>query len=226
MVVAMSTSAAKIVAVPLGAGQEIGRSCVVVRMGGHSVMFDCGIHTAFTDERCFPRFDMLLPGGAAAAVAAAGGGGSGGGSSGGSASAAADAAPSAYAHVVDALVITHYHLDHVGALPHFVSVLGYRGPIFMTSATRGIAQTMLLDYVYVMRDRKQARPRPDLGQTSARPRPDLGQTSARPQPKARPDLGLPRRCLLQVEFIYTKEDLLYTLSRVTVIVLLPHHPRD
>jgi len=173
----MSTSAAKIVAVPLGAGQEIGRSCVVVRMGGHSVMFDCGIHTAFTDERCFPRFDMLLPGGAAAAVAAAGGGGSGGGSSGGSASAAADAAPSAYAHVVDALVITHYHLDHVGALPHFVSVLGYRGPIFMTSATRGIAQTMLLDYVYVMRDRKQ------------------------------------------VEFIYTKEDLLYALSRVTVISL-------
>ena len=69
-----TTSAAKIVAVPLGAGQEIGRSCVVVRMGGHSVMFDCGIHTAFTDERCFPRFDMLLPGGAAAAVAAAGGG--------------------------------------------------------------------------------------------------------------------------------------------------------
>ena len=120
--------------------------------------------------------------------------------------------------MVDALVITHYHLDHVGALPHFVSVLGYRGPIFMTSATRGIAQTMLLDYVYVMRDRKQARPRPDLGQTSARPRPA--------PPKARPDLGLPRRCLLQVEFIYTKEDLLYALSRVTVIVLLPHHPRD
>ena len=56
--------------------------------------------------------------------------------------------------------------------------------------------------------------------------PDLGQTSARPQPKARPDLGLPRRCLLQVEFIYTKEDLLYALSRVTVIPLLPHHPRD
>ena len=31
---------------PLGAGQEVGRSCWVLRYQGKGVMFDCGIHPA------------------------------------------------------------------------------------------------------------------------------------------------------------------------------------
>jgi len=28
----------------LGAGQDVGRSCVIVELGGRRLMFDCGIH--------------------------------------------------------------------------------------------------------------------------------------------------------------------------------------
>jgi predicted metal-dependent RNase len=30
--------------IPLGAGQDVGRSCVIVEVGGRRVMFDCGLH--------------------------------------------------------------------------------------------------------------------------------------------------------------------------------------
>ena len=33
---------------------------------------------------------------------------------------------------IDALVVTHFHLDHCGALPHYVEQVGYAGPILMT----------------------------------------------------------------------------------------------
>lgn len=34
----------KITILPLGAGQDVGRSCILVSMGGYTVMFDCGMH--------------------------------------------------------------------------------------------------------------------------------------------------------------------------------------
>jgi integrator complex subunit 11 len=30
--------------IPLGAGQDVGRSCIIIEVGGHVVMLDCGIH--------------------------------------------------------------------------------------------------------------------------------------------------------------------------------------
>jgi Cft2 family RNA processing exonuclease len=36
---------------PIGAGQDVGRSCVVVTMGGRTIMFDCGMHVGYRDER-------------------------------------------------------------------------------------------------------------------------------------------------------------------------------
>jgi predicted metal-dependent RNase len=33
---------------PLGAGQEVGRSCFLLRYQGKGVMFDCGIHPAYS----------------------------------------------------------------------------------------------------------------------------------------------------------------------------------
>jgi predicted metal-dependent RNase len=35
---------------PLGAGQEVGRSCFVLRYQGKGVMFDCGIHPAYSGK--------------------------------------------------------------------------------------------------------------------------------------------------------------------------------
>lgn len=32
---------------PLGAGQDVGRSCVIVTLNGRTIMFDCGAHMGF-----------------------------------------------------------------------------------------------------------------------------------------------------------------------------------
>lgn len=33
--------------------------------------------------------------------------------------------------VIDWVIISHFHLDHCGALPYFTEILGYNGPIYM-----------------------------------------------------------------------------------------------
>ncbi|KJH44441.1 hypothetical protein DICVIV_09540 [Dictyocaulus viviparus] len=47
---------ANIQIVPLGAGQDVGRSCILVTIGGKNVMLDCGMHMGYQDERRFPDF--------------------------------------------------------------------------------------------------------------------------------------------------------------------------
>ena len=42
------------------------------------------------------------------------------------------------------VVITHAHLDHCGRLP-LLAKFGFRGPIFMTEATRSLAELVLHD---------------------------------------------------------------------------------
>nr|DAD32232.1 TPA_asm: hypothetical protein HUJ06_011083 [Nelumbo nucifera] len=43
----------------LGAGQEVGKSCVVVSIGGKSIMCDCGMHIGYLDERRYPDFSLI-----------------------------------------------------------------------------------------------------------------------------------------------------------------------
>lgn len=43
----------------LGAGQDVGKSCVVVRINKYTLMFDCGIHMKYHDSRRFPDFSLL-----------------------------------------------------------------------------------------------------------------------------------------------------------------------
>lgn len=45
--------------IPLGSGQEVGRSCVVVSIKNKTIMFDCGIHMGFNDKRRFPDFSCI-----------------------------------------------------------------------------------------------------------------------------------------------------------------------
>ncbi|KAI8319624.1 Metallo-hydrolase/oxidoreductase [Martensiomyces pterosporus] len=46
---------------PLGAGQEVGRSCIVLRYKGKTVMLDCGLHPAYDGENSLPFIDEVDP---------------------------------------------------------------------------------------------------------------------------------------------------------------------
>jgi metallo-beta-lactamase family protein len=54
------------------------------------------------------------------------------------------AMPAIDAHALDAVVLSHAHLDHCGRLP-LLTQCGYAGPIFSTPATFSLAQIILRD---------------------------------------------------------------------------------
>lgn len=52
---------------------------------------------------------------------------------------------------LDAVVLSHAHLDHSGYLPALVRD-GFRGPIFCSKATRDLAEVMLLDSAHLLQE--------------------------------------------------------------------------
>lgn len=56
--------------------------------------------------------------------------------------------------VVDLVVVSHFHLDHCGALPHFTEACGYDGPVVMTAPTRAICPILLEDYRKITVERR------------------------------------------------------------------------
>lgn len=108
---------------PLGAGQDVGRSCILLTMGGKNVMLDCGMHMGFNDERRFPDFTYITPEGP-------------------------------LTDHLDCVIISHFHLDHCGALPYMTEMVGYAGPIYMTHPTKAICPILLEDFRKITVDRK------------------------------------------------------------------------
>lgn len=49
---------------------------------------------------------------------------------------------------VDLVLITHFHLDHCGALPFFTELYktGFNGPVVMSMPTKALLPYMLEDY--------------------------------------------------------------------------------
>jgi metallo-beta-lactamase family protein len=74
---------------------------------------------------------------------------------------------------IDAILLTHAHLDHCGYLPVVVRE-GYDGPVFVTSATAELARLILIDSGKVQRE--QARGRGERARREVR--------RARPSPAA------------------------------------------
>ncbi|KAK2966068.1 hypothetical protein RJ640_025564 [Escallonia rubra] len=51
----------QLIITPLGAGNEVGRSCVYMSYKGKIVLFDCGIHPAYSGMAALPYFDEIDP---------------------------------------------------------------------------------------------------------------------------------------------------------------------
>ncbi|KAK7310126.1 hypothetical protein RJT34_07420 [Clitoria ternatea] len=103
----------------LGAGQEVGKSCVVVTINNKRIMFDCGMHMGHLDRHRYPNFALISPN-------------------------------RDFNSTLSCIIITHFHLDHVGALAYFTEVCGYSGPVYMTYPTKALTPLMLEDYRRMM----------------------------------------------------------------------------
>ncbi|MEM5772326.1 MAG: beta-CASP ribonuclease aCPSF1 [Candidatus Aenigmatarchaeota archaeon] len=66
-------------------------------------------------------------------------------------------APELNIQSLDAIVIGHAHLDHVGALP-FLYERGYTGPVYMTAPTRDIMVMLCMDYIDIMQKEGKSAP--------------------------------------------------------------------
>lgn len=59
---------------------------------------------------------------------------------------------------IDAIVVTHAHIDHSGKIPFLVSK-GYSGPVYCTEATRQLCSIMLMDSAHIQEFEAQWRNR-------------------------------------------------------------------
>jgi len=48
---------------PIGAGREVGRSCIIMDYQGRHIMFDCGIHMnrSHKGKNALPYFEKIRP---------------------------------------------------------------------------------------------------------------------------------------------------------------------
>jgi metallo-beta-lactamase family protein len=96
-----------------GAAREVTGSCHILRIGGKTVLLDCGMFQGRRSETRAKNAELPLP------VAE-----------------------------IDAIVLSHAHIDHSGRLP-LLAAHGYRGPIYCTSATRDLCAIMLADSAHI-----------------------------------------------------------------------------
>ncbi|KAF8588696.1 Metallo-hydrolase/oxidoreductase [Ramaria rubella] len=98
----------------LGAGQEVGRSCCVLKYRGKIVVCDAGIHPAHSGMASLPFVDELDW------------------------------------STVDALLVTHFHLDHAASLTYIMEKTNFKdgkGKVYMTHPTKAVYKFIMQDFV-------------------------------------------------------------------------------
>jgi metallo-beta-lactamase family protein len=92
-----------------GAAREVTGSCHILRVGGRTVLLDCGLFQGRRSETNARNRALPVP-----------------------------------VDEIDAVVLSHAHIDHAGRLP-FLAAQGFRGRIYATPATRDLCAIMLAD---------------------------------------------------------------------------------
>lgn len=99
---------------PLGGGNEVGRSCLILRYKGKTIMLDCGVLPSFQGLESLPWLGEIDPA------------------------------------EVDIVFITHFHLDHAAALPHFTERLS--GAMVASDVVGPLFPFLQLHYSRLYRD--------------------------------------------------------------------------
>ncbi|HLD06384.1 MAG TPA: beta-CASP ribonuclease aCPSF1 [Candidatus Nanoarchaeia archaeon] len=102
----------------LGAGRQVGRSCLFLQTPESRILMDCGIDPARNvGDQSYPYLE----------------------------------APEFNIKELDAVILSHAHMDHCGMIPYLYK-FGYRGPVYCTEPTRDTAALLQLDFVKIMRN--------------------------------------------------------------------------
>ncbi len=96
-----------------GAAREVTGSCHILRVGGKTVLLDCGMFQGRRSETREKNARLPLP-----------------------------------VEQIDAIVLSHAHIDHAGRLP-LLTAHGYKGPIYCTPATLDLCGIMLADSAHI-----------------------------------------------------------------------------
>lgn len=96
-----------------GAAREVTGSCHILRVGGKTILLDCGLYQGQRRESDAKNRKLPVP-----------------------------------VEAIDAIVLSHAHIDHAGRLPFLVRE-GYQGSIWATAATRDLCAIMLADSAYL-----------------------------------------------------------------------------
>jgi len=92
----------------LGGGQEVGRSAILLKIGGKSLLLDYGVML----EEDSPKFPLNYP-----------------------------------PKLIDAIILTHAHLDHSGALP--MLYISTPRPLYATKMTLSLSEVLIRDFIKI-----------------------------------------------------------------------------
>ena len=104
-----------------GGAQEVGGSCICIRIGDRGILLDSGIRQGGSKDP-LPNFRLIQEMGG-----------------------------------IDAIIISHAHMDHIGSLP-LISRAYPNIPIYMTPMTMELTRVLLQDSLKIMSMREEEIP--------------------------------------------------------------------